>query len=154
MHLFVQIPTHLLCVWLFRPLLSRDIVRKRPHLKGAYQRIEEAFAEKKSYNDVKKMTFDLADEIGENDAFTRTVICDATIHTKEYFQVKSASGSGFILKGMPDGAEEEEVVHTVRFEVTTTKNDDDDDGEPKPGRKVGSWKIIDIDDQLDGNVFH
>jgi hypothetical protein len=28
---------------------------------------------------------------------------------------------------------------------------DEDDGKK---RKVGNWKIIDIDDLLDGNVFH
>ena len=48
------------------------------------------------------------------------------------------------------GCEEEEVVHNVHFEVITERNDKEDG----KLRKVGSWKIIDIDDMLDGNVFH
>ncbi|KAL7527797.1 hypothetical protein ACHAXR_006264 [Thalassiosira sp. AJA248-18] len=170
------------------PLLSREIVKNKPHLKGGYQNIEKAFAEKKSYNEVKTMyvdiahdmlplvcvfpvfhlsrflaslancyassiknhasrTFDLAKEIGDDDAYTRTVCCDATIVCSEFFQVKDAS-SGLVVQGIEDGCDEEEVVHTVRFEVVTERSDDG------VGRKVGSWTIIDIDDLLEGNVFH
>mmetsp|Transcript_9173 Transcript_9173/g.16584 ORF Transcript_9173/g.16584 Transcript_9173/m.16584 type:complete len:449 (-) Transcript_9173:560-1906(-) len=32
------------------PLITRDIVEKKPHLKGSYQKIEKAFADSKSYN--------------------------------------------------------------------------------------------------------
>ena len=93
------------------------------------------------------MTYDLADEIGEDDAYTRTVIADATIYCKENFQVKDAN-TGEIVDGMDDGSEDEDVIHNVRFEVVTEK---DDSG---IGRKVGNWRIIDIDDTLEGNVFH
>mmetsp|Transcript_12603 Transcript_12603/g.27340 ORF Transcript_12603/g.27340 Transcript_12603/m.27340 type:complete len:410 (+) Transcript_12603:228-1457(+) len=129
------------------PLLSREIVEKKPHLKGAYQRIEKVFSEKASFSDVKEMTFDLAREVGDENAFTRTVIADAAIVCSEFFQVKDTR-SGLVVQGMEDGWEEEEVVHNVRFEVVTVKNDDG------VGRKVGNWKIIDIDDLMDGNVFH
>ena len=94
------------------------------------------------------MTYDLADEIGEDNAYTRTVIADASIRCLEFFQVKDAS-SGVVVQGMEDGSELKEVVHNERFEVVPEKTDNDE-----PGRKVGSWKIIDIDDMLDGNVFH
>lgn len=117
------------------PLLSREIVEMKPHLKGAYQRIEKAFTDKASFGDIKKMTYDLADEIGEEKASTRTVFADATIVCTEFFQVKDAQ-SGVVLQGMEDGREEEEVIHNVRFEVVTEKNDEDDGN----NRKVGNWK--------------
>ncbi len=145
----VFIASNLIARPTFRPLLSRDIVKNKPHLRGAYQRIEKAFANKASFDEVKKMTYDVANEIGEENAFTRTVIADVTIVCSEFFQVKDAR-SGIVLQGMEDGCEEEEVVHNVRFEVVTERNDEEDG----KLRKVGSWKIIDIDDVLDGNVFH
>ena len=37
------------------PMLSRDIVEKKPELKGGYLRIEQAFAETKSAEEVKRM---------------------------------------------------------------------------------------------------
>jgi hypothetical protein len=63
--------------------------------------------------------------------------------------VKDAQ-SGTVIQGMEDEQEDEEVIHNIRFEVVTEKNDEDDGKK----RKVGNWKIIDIDDLLDGNVFH
>ena len=44
--------------------------------------------------------------------------------------------------------EETTVVHAVRFEVVTGR------GEDGTSRTMGTWKIVDIDDVLDGNVFH
>ena len=129
-------------------MLSREIVRKKPHLRGGYQRIEKSFAEKASIADIKKMTYDLAREVGEEDKFVRTVIADANIYCSEFFQIKDAK-TGEVIRGMEDGQEEEEVVHNVRFEVVTEKSDDG-----IVGRKVGNWKIIDMDDLLEGNVFH
>lgn len=145
--------TYLICkcrvciIFPHRPLLSREIVEKKPHLHGAYLKIEKAFEARGSYNEIKQMTYDLANEIGEDDAYTRTVIADATIYCKEFFQIKDAS-TGFVVQGMEDGWEEAEVVHHVRFEVVTEKTEDG------VRRKVGQWKIIDIDDLLEGNVFH
>jgi len=130
------------------PLITRDIVEKKPHLEGSYQKIERAFAEKKSFDEVKEMTYDLANEIGEEDAYNRTVIADVIITCSEFYQLRDAS-SGLIIQGMEDGSEEEEVVHNVRFEVITEKNEGDE-----KGRKVGSWKIVDMDDLLDGSVFY
>ena len=130
------------------PLLSREIVERLPHLEGAYQQIERTFEETKSYHEVKKMTFDLANEIGEEDAYTRTVIADCVIYCSEFFQVKDAL-SGLVIQGMDDDEPAEEVAHNVRFEVVTEKSEDGGFG-----RKLNQWKIIDIDDHLDGNVFH
>jgi len=130
------------------PLVTRAIVEKKPHLKGSYQRIETAFAERKSYDEVKKMTYDLAAEIGEDDAYNRTVIADALITCTEFFQLRDAS-SGELIHGMEDGSEPEEIVHNVRFEVITQKDEED-----RTMRKVGSWKIVDLDDMLEGNIFY
>ncbi len=92
------------------------------------------------------MTIDLANEIGDADAYTRTVIADVMIKCSEFFQVQDAP-TGIMLQGMGDERGEAEVLHTVRFEVVTEKSEDG-------GRKIGSWRIIDFDDMLDGNVFH
>jgi hypothetical protein len=135
------------CGPLYRPLLSWEIVENKPNLRGAYQRIEKAFAKKASFEEVKKMTYSLANEIGEEHAFTRTVIADVTIVCAEFFQVKETR-NGIVMQGMDDGREEEEVGHNVRFEVVTEKNDVED----RKLRKVGNWKIIDIDDMLNVNL--
>ena len=129
-------------------LLSREILENKPHLKGGYLTIKNAFNEKRLYQKVKQMTYNLADELGEDNAYTRTMIADASIRCLEFFQVKDAS-SGVVVQGMEDGFELKEVVHNECFEVVPEKTDNDE-----PGRKVGSRKIIDVDDMLDGNVFH
>ena len=84
---------------------------------------------------------------GGDNAYTRTVIAAATIECSEFFQVRDAR-DGVVVRGMEDGQEAEGVVHNVRFEVVTEKGDDG------MGRKVGSWKIIDVDDLFEGNVIH
>ena len=93
------------------------------------------------------MTCDLADEIGEDDAYRRTVIADAVITCYEFYQLRDLA-SGRIIQGMDDSSEEEEVVHNLRFEVTTEKDED------RKRKIAGSWKIVDLDDLLDGNVFY
>ena len=130
------------------PLLSRAIVEEKPHLKGAYREIERLFSENKSYAEVKEKTSDLMTEIGRERSYTRTVVVDMTIECLEYFQLKDAS-TGQVVQGMQDDDEEEEVVHHIRFEVVTQKSEDGQ------GRELaGGWKVIDIDDLLEGNVFH
>jgi hypothetical protein len=114
-------------------VLSREIVENKPYLRCAYQRIEKAFAEKASFEEVKRMTYGLANEIGYDHAFTRTMIADVTIVCAEFIQVKDVR-SGIVMQGMDGGREEEEVIHNVRFEVVT-KTNDEEDGKL---RKVGS----------------
>jgi len=127
------------------PMLTRDIVASKPHLKGGYQRLERVFKETQSYNEVKQKTYELAEEVGLDSA-KRTVIAEATITCLEYFQVKDLE-SGRVVQGMEDGDEEEEVVHLVRFEMVTDRGEDGK-------REGGNWKLIDVDDLLEGNVFH
>lgn len=128
------------------PILTREIVEQKPHLKGGYLRIEKEFEETKSYDRVRELTYALADDVGR-DNFKRTVVAEAIIQCMEFFQVKDAS-TGEVVRGMLDGEDPEEVVHVVRFEVVTDKTED------RKGREVGNWKIIDWDDLLGGNRFH
>jgi len=127
------------------PLITRDIVEQKPHLRGGYQRIEQRFQETKSYEEVRNMTMKITEDIGMS--YKRTVVADALVTCSEFFQVVD-SRDGRIVQGMRDGDEEEIVDHVVRFEVVT------DITESGEGREVGNWKIIDLDDMLDGNVFH
>ena len=133
------------------PMLTREIVTKKPHLKGAYQRLEKVYKETKSYAEVKQKTYELAEEVGLQSA-QRTVIADVTMRCLEYFQVKDVR-TGEIVQGMGDDEDEEEVVHLVRFEVVTDRKKDNNNNYTRE-RDIGSWKIIDVDDLLDGNVFH
>lgn len=136
------------------PMLTREIVNQKPHLKGAYQRLEKVYKETKSYAEVKQKTYELAEEVGLQSA-KRTVIADVSIRCLEYFQVKDVR-TGEIVQGMEDDSAEEEVVHLVRFEVVTDrkKKDNNNNNNNTGERDIGSWKIIDVDDLLDGNVFH
>lgn len=128
------------------PMLTREVVTMKPHLKGAYQRLEAIYKDTKSYAEVKQKTYELAEEVGFDSA-KRTVIAEVTISCLEFFQVKDTRTSE-IVQGMKDDAAEEEVVHLVRFEAVT------DRGKKKGERELSSWKIIDVDDLLEGNVFH
>ena len=61
-------------------------------------------------------------KIGKDDFGPRTVVADVEITCAEVFQLRDPAGN--LLRGMEDGMEEEEVVHTVRFEVTTALDSD------------------------------
>jgi hypothetical protein len=95
--------------------------------------------------------FDLVSEFAKEVGHSkRTVIAEASVKCNEFFQVKDRN-TGKVVQGMEDDSAEEEVVHLVRFEVVTDeKNENGEEGE----REIGSWKIIDVDDLLEGNVFH
>ena len=70
---------------------------------------------------------------------------DVSIDCLEKFHVKDRI-EGRVIQG--DENEEKQVTHLVRFEMQTTKGDN-----PRE-RELGSWYIIDIDDMLEGNVWH
>jgi len=126
------------------PMLTRDIVTSKPHLKGAYQRLEAVYKETKSYAEVKQKTYELAEQVGLESA-KRTVIAEATITCLEYFQVRDIS-TNEIIQDMTD-PDNEKAVHLVRFELVTDRG-------TNGKREIGNWKLIDIDDLLEGNVFH
>jgi len=125
------------------PGLTREIVEHDPYIRGAIYRLHSAYEE----TGFDEHYFDLLSDFARNGADKRTVIAEAAIRCMEFFQIKDAS-TGQVVQGMEDGSEEEEAVHIVRFEVVT---DGSQDGEE---RKIGNWKITDVDDLLEGNVFH
>lgn len=89
--------------------------------------------------EVSRLLKDL-DEKGKPIGFF-TIIADVSIHCLEAFAVKE-KGTGIIVSG---STESQEVTHLVRFEVTTIL-----DGK----RRLGSWRIVDWDDLLSGNVWY
>jgi hypothetical protein len=70
-----------------------------------------------------------------------TVICDVSIQCLEAFAVKDKN-SGAIVSG---STEPEEVLHLVRFEVAVNM-----DGTSR----LNSWRVVDWDDMLNGNVWY
>lgn len=125
------------------PGLTREVVEDNPYLRGAIYRLHTAYDE----NGFDEHYFDLLTDFAKHGPEKRTVIAEAVIKCKEFFQVKDAN-SGIVIQGMEDGDEEEDVVHIVRFEVVTDQIQDGDE------REIGNWKIIDVDDLLEGNLFH
>lgn len=127
------------------PGLTREIVEQKQYLKGAIYRLHNAYDENGFDENYFDLVTEFAKEVGSS---KRTVIAEASVRCKEFFQVKDRS-TGRVIQGMEDCCDEEEVVHLVRFEVVT------DETEHGGGeREVGAWKIIDVDDLLEGNVFH
>ena len=129
------------------PGLTRDIVEQKQYLKGAIYRLHNAYDENGFDENYFDLVSEFAKEVGHS---KRTVIAEASVKCNEFFQVKDRK-TGKVVQGMEDDDDEEEVVHLVRFEVVTDeKNENGEGGE----REIGSWKIIDVDDLLEGNVFH
>lgn len=126
------------------PGLTRDIVEDNPYLRGAIYRLHTAYDE----NGFDEDYFDLLTDFAKHGPERRTVVAEAVIKCKEFFQVKDAH-TGLVIQGMEDGTEEEDVAHIVRFEVVTDESEDGGEREI-----IGNWKIIDVDDLLEGNVFH
>eukprot|EP00985_Skeletonema_marinoi_P033321 scaffold41018_cov146-Skeletonema_marinoi.AAC.4 len=125
------------------PGLTRDQVEEKQYLKGAIYRLHNAYDE----NGFDENYFDLVTEFAKEVGYSkRTVIAEASVKCKEFFQVKDKN-TGQVIQGMEDDCEEEEVIHLARFEVVT---DEAERGE----RVIGAWKLIDVDDLLEGNVFH
>ena len=124
------------------PGATRQIVNDDPYLRGALYRLHMTYNE----NGFDEHYFDLLGDFVKNGPEKRTIIAEAAIKCYEFFQIKDAS-SGCVVQGMDDGSEQEEVVHIVRFEIVT---DECQDG---AGRDIGNWKIIDVDDLLEGNMF-
>ncbi len=125
------------------PGLTREVVEQKQYLKAAIYRLHNAYDENGFDENYFDMVTEFAKEIGHT---KRTVIAEASLKCKEFFQVKDKN-TGQVVQGMEDDCEEEEVIHLVRFEVVT---DETERGE----REIGSWKLIDVDDLLEGNVFH
>jgi len=125
------------------PSLTRDDVKENESLRGAYREIESTFQESGDFQMVSDMANDLIKKV-KHGGKKRSIIVDISINCLERFYVKSGQQ---LIQG-DDDSKEKEVTHLVRFEMQTTK------GETVQDRELGSWYIIDIDDQLEGNVWH
>lgn len=137
-------------------VITRDDVKSNPSLKGAY-------SEMINYNslqnkDSPKLLRQMAEELTRKTPHSgtkRSIIMDVSIDCAEIFQIKDLS-NGKIIQGQGKGEsgisssslEPEMTSHLVRLELVTSK------GQKLGAREIGSWKIIDIDDMLDGNTWH
>jgi len=126
------------------PGLTREVVEENPYLRANIYRLHNAYEEA----GFDEHYFDLLIDFAKNGPEKRTIIAEAAIKCNEFYQLKDASGT--VIDGMEDD-EPEEVVHIVRYEVVT---DEASEGSDLGEREIGQWKIIDIDDLLEGNVFH
>jgi hypothetical protein len=126
------------------PSLTRDDVKQDESLRGAYQAIEHSFQETGDMRLVSDMASEL-EKLVQHGGAKRSIIMDVSIDCLEKFHVKDRI-EGRVIQG--DENEEKQVTHLVRFEMQTTKGDN-----PRE-RELGSWYIIDIDDMLEGNVWH
>mmetsp|Transcript_27607 Transcript_27607/g.61379 ORF Transcript_27607/g.61379 Transcript_27607/m.61379 type:complete len:273 (-) Transcript_27607:147-965(-) len=129
------------------PMFTRDHVKRDPSLKGAYQEIETEFVESGSVAKVREMGEKLNKQAGGGGM--RTLIAEVSVDCLESLQVYNAE-TGELIQGSVDEdgtAKEKEVQHLVRMEMATSRG-------PEGGRLLGSWQVIDIDDMLEGNVWH
>ena len=140
------------------PSLTRDDVHQNESLRGAYQAIEHSFHDTGDMQLVSDMAEDLTRRV-QHGGSKRSLIMDVSIDCLERFWVKqheskedndeNNDNSGVIIQGEEcEEGEEKHVTHLVRFEMVTKK------GRNRGERELGSWYIIDVDDMLNGNVWH
>ena len=127
------------------PGLTREAVEENPYLRANIYRLHHAYEE----TGFDEHYFDLLTDFAKNGPEKRTIIAEAAITCNEFYQIKDANGT--VIEGMGDDEPAEEVVHIVRYEVVT---DEALEGSDSGEREIGQWKIIDVDDLLEGNVFH
>ena len=136
------------------PSLTRNDVKSLPKLKGSYSRIEAEWKKTQSMSILRDMAEELHKQT-DHGGSKRSLIIDISVDCLEIFQIRDKK-TGTILQGQGFGESESEeggvkeatVTHLVRFEAETMKGE-------KPGERIlGSWQIIDIDDMLNGNVWH
>lgn len=136
-------------------LIARDDVKSNPSLKGAYSEINNSFHDTKSQSKLGQMAQELIRKTPHSGT-KRSIIIDVSIDCAEIFQIKDLR-SGEIIQGQGKGKsggissgslEPEMTTHLVRLEMVTSK------GKKAGQRDLGSWYVIDIDDQLNGNTWH
>ena len=146
------------------PMFTRQHVKQNPSLKGAYQKIEAEFVDSGSVQKVREMAEKLHKKAGSTGE--RALIAEVSIDCMESLEVYDAESGALIQEGSfavtdrssvgdndekkGDGDEQQmqSVQHVVRMEMVTSRA-------AEPGtRCMGSWKITDWDDFLEGNVWH
>jgi hypothetical protein len=120
-------------------IFTRDILAKDELLIEAGRNMRYASRVAKNPRDVSRRLKDLSEK--KKPIELLTVIADISIDCQETFQVKDKNTGKIVSSSMGP----EEVTHLVRFEVETSLGDK---------RWLGSWKIVDWDDALGGNVWY
>jgi len=136
--------------------ITRKDVIENPSLKGAYTNISNEWKKSKSVSILRQMADELHSKTSHKGAY-RSIIVDVSVDCLEAFQitdketgtiVQSSGGDEGDLFEEDKIKEENVVTHLVRFEMVTSK------GKNRNERNLGTWQIIDIDDMLNGNVWH
>jgi len=143
--------------FLIVPFLDRDKVSQRPDLRNLYTDLNARLL-LKGVESERPLTFlQLYDEIFEycnehidkeykDQIVPMTLVAQASIECDEIFWVKDTE-TGTVVQGDADG-QMRNVSHLVRFEMVV--NYDLETGESE----IGTWKITDWDDLLDGNIWY
>ncbi len=130
----------------FVPILTRDDVKQNESLRGGYQKIESCYRETGDVRLLVAKSRELITRVQDSvsKGLKGSIIMDISIDCLEKFYVKDRA-EGKMLQGSES---EKQVTHLVRFEMQTSKGDNSRD------RELGSWIVIDVDDMLNGNVWH
>lgn len=137
--LFCMKPTSSKLESVFSVIFTREAVEEDASLVEAGRKMRELSRVARNPLEVSRILKEL-DQQKKPIAFF-TIIVDVSIQCLEAFCVKEKS-SGKIINGSESP---QEVTHLVRFEVST-------DLDKK--RRLGSWRIVDWDDLLGGNVWY
>jgi len=118
--------------------LTRGAVDRNPSLKGCYTQVEQATNDNDtSAEDLTRLIDDFVENTKDGSE-TKTVIADVTVNCLETLSTPGMPG---MLQKEP-----EEVTHLVRFEMETKQGYNEE-------RKLTSWRIVDWDDMLGGNLW-
>ena len=132
------------------PFLSRTALKDVPGFQHRYRRMVDAIA----INDWTLARNELDDVMKrwvEKGWTESTVIAQVLVPCDEIFYVKD-SRTGEVLQGHGD-EKARRVVHLVRFEMVVRSYLKDDGSFIPVRNELGTWKVTDIDDLLEGNLL-
>jgi hypothetical protein len=110
--------------------LTKGLVAKDPSLKKTYRAMQEEGASRSEIMQLEKAL------VANSPPGSNTVFADVSIKCVERFWVREKE-TGKLVQG---SEEDQFALHLVRFEMRSTEG--------------ASWKIVDWDDSLKGNVWH
>ena len=122
----------------FAIMFSRESIAKDESLLEAGRRIRSASRSARDLRAMRQMITDLDSKGKPIELFT--IIADVSINCLETFQIKDKT-TGDIISG---STEPEQVTHLARFEVIASMGK----------QRLGSWRIVDLDGMLNGNVWY
>lgn len=129
---------------IFSVAFSRECMRKDGSLLQSGRNLRDTY---KLAKDTKAATSILKDLDAQGKPIgTYTFICDVSIQCMERFSIQNKDSGEVIAGKNGDENVEQSVTHLIRFEVVADLENRAD--------WLGSWKIVDIDDHLKGNVWY